>query len=196
MKFLFPISIIVAAAILFFMVVNPSYDEVSKLRQDVSVYNTALSNSKDLLTTLDSLLVSYKDIKQEDKDRLEHFLPNTVNNIKFILEIEKSANLHSMPIKNIKFDTQAAQDTSSSSKTLVINNINDTKPYGTFSIEFTTERDYNTFVLFLKDIESNLRLVDVKSISFSVPPSANNKVGQPDSNIFTYNFKVDTYWLK
>jgi hypothetical protein len=197
MKFLLPISFILIAGVLFFTVTDPFFKDVSKLRADVSVYNTALDNSKELQKTLDSLVEKYRNIKQDDKDRLQNFLPNTVNNIKFILEIEHIANLHNMPIKNIKFEAQQASNPTSVNGNIVINNSADSKSYGVFPIEFTTEGNYDTFVAFLEDIEKNLRLVDVKSISFTVPPPASGRAGDLFSpNVYTYTLKVETYWLK
>jgi Tfp pilus assembly protein PilO len=200
MKFIFSISIIVISGALFFMVVNPLYSSVSSLRTEVATYNVALDNSKQLQETRDQLVDTYKRIKSEDRDRLEHFLPNTVNNIKFILEVERIANLHSMSIKNIRFDAHKPTETvtTANGNTTVItaNDPLTNLPYGTFPIEFTTEGDYDTFALFLKDLEHNLRLVDVKSLGFSVPPPTDKPVLGFDPNIYTYSLKVETYWLK
>ncbi len=195
MKLIFPISFILISGLLFFAVVNPLYGNVRVLRSDVTTYNTALDHSKELETTRDSLVDTYKNITEGDKDRLLHFLPNTVNNIRFILEIEQIANLHSMPIKNIKFDPGRANIQVPATGTVIASNDPSlSKPYGVFPIEFTTEGNYETFALFLKDMEHNLRLVDVKSVSFSVPPTQAG-VGV-DPNIYTYTLKVETYWLK
>ena len=184
---------------MFFAIVNPLYNEVSGLRTDLAIYNTALDNSTELQKTRDSLVDKYKNIKQEDKDRLEHFLPNTVNNIKFILEIEQLANLHNMPITNIKFDPQKLQSSAipNGGNIIAANDPSSALPYGSFPIEFTTEGNYETFIIFLKDIEHNLRLVNVKSISFTVPSVASlGSSGSSDSGAYTYSLKIETYWLK
>ncbi len=206
MRFIFSISILIISGILFFTVVNPLYSDVSDLRKEVAAYNLALNNSTELQKTRDSLVDTYKNIKEEDRDRLEHFLPNTVNNIKFILEVERIANLHSMSLKNIKFDPPKTGDskmmgtaggsTSTGGTLITTNDPSASKPYGVFPVEFTTEGNYSTFVLFLKDLEHNLRLVDIKSISFTVPNVDPKQGAQIDPNIFTYTLKVETYWLK
>ncbi len=199
MKFIFSISLIIISGVLFFSIVNPLRGDVSLLRTEVATYNAALDNSKELQKTRDDLVNTYKRIKVEDRDRLEHFLPNTVNNIKFILEVERIANLHSMSIKNIKFDVSKPTETKTTAngKTTVVTASDPSamSPYGTFPIDFTTEGNYDTFVLFLKDLEHNLRLVDIKSVGFIVPAPQKGGVG-PDPNIYTYSLKVETYWLK
>lgn len=194
MKLISSILFIVITVILFFVVIDPLYKDIKQLRTDVSTYNIALSNSTELQRTRDSLIDTYKGVKQEDRDRLAHLLPSTIGNIELILEIEKIANLHGMPIGDIKFDTKNLEDTSTTSNTN--NNIivaqadpKSNLPYGVFPMEFIIEGRYDTFIDFLKDLEHNLRLVDIKSISFSVPTTG-------DPNIFSYTLKVETYWLK
>jgi len=202
MKSFTPILFLIISIALFFVVVEPLRKSVSQLKTDITAYNIALGNSTYLQKTQDKLLEDYKNIKQEDKDRLERLLPNTVNNIKFILEVERLANQYSMPIKNIKFETPivASVNTGLQNNTLIISSDSKfSKPYGNFSIEFSTEGNYNSFTLFLKDLEHNLRLVDIKDISFSVPPALAVGATIPpgyNPDIYNYALKVETYWLK
>lgn len=193
MKALLPILFILISVAVFIFAVNPLYKEVKVLRGDIAVYNAALDNSTNLQKTEDSLIKSYNGIKQADIDRLNNFLPSTVNNIQFILEIERIGNLHGMPIKDIKFEARK-KDNSSADPNVVVSAIStDNRPYGVFPIEFSTEGKYETFVSFLKDLELNLRMADVKSISFNVP---NEVKSSEDASVYQYTIKVETYWLK
>ncbi len=200
MKFLFPIVSILIAGALFFVFVQPLYGNVSQLKTEVAAYSSALSNSASLQKTQDTLLSQYKNVQQSNKDRLNDFLPNTVDNIEFILQIEQIANLYNMPLKNIKFDaTQGATTAAApvSAGVLTSGAPGANLPYGTFALEFQTQGTYAQFTVFLKDLEHNLRLVDVKSISFEVPPPpAKGTVNPPDPNVYDFTLKVDTYWLK
>lgn len=200
MKILFPISLILISGILFFLIVDPLYNDVKELRMNVSTYNLALSNSTELQKSRDLLLEKYRNISQEDKYRLNKFLPNTVNNIKFILEIEQIANIHSMPLKNIKFEnkqrSQEEKTSSSGSNMVISSNKIDSTAYGVFPVEFITEGNYDSFVSFLKDLELNLRIMDIQSISFVVPNLVDKSNGGYDPNIYSYKLKVETYWLK
>lgn len=193
MKFIFPILFISFAVLAFIFGVNPWYQDVKELKSEIAVYNTALDNSTNLQKAEDELIASYNSIKQVDKDRLGSFLPSSVNNIQFILELERIANLHSMPIKDIKFE--AMRKSSTSTNTVVSSASADNRPYGVFPLDFTTEGSYDSFLLFLKDLESNLRLVDVKAVSFT-PPDTSVKAAEINPNIYRYTLKVETYWLK
>lgn len=202
MKLIFPTALIVVSGVIFFTVTDPLFDEVKQLKNEVSTYNIALSNSNDLQDTRDSLLDVYKNISKGDKERLEHFLPSTINNIELILEIEKIANLHGMPIKNFKFeeDNLSGGDSTSgstSNKNIIVKkDPSESLPYGVFPMEFVVEGRYDSFISFLEDLEHNLRLVDVKSIAFSVPSPSTNPGDTTDKSIYSYTLKVDTYWLK
>ncbi len=199
MKIFFPISIVTISVIIFFVVINPLYNNIKSLKNDVSTYNNALNSSTNLQKRRNSLLEKYRNISQKNKNRLDDFLPNTVNNIKFILEIERIANLHGMPLTDIKFEdrqNENSNNVSLGSKMVISNNISNSKSYGVFPVEFITEGSYNSFILFLKDIEHNLRIMDIKSISFAVPNSA-VKIGNGiNPNIYSYKLNIQTYWLK
>ena len=58
----------------------------------------------------------------------------------------------------------------------------------------TTRASYSNFVSFVKDLEKSLRVVDVNSITFSSTESVGTS--QASSDMYKYEFKVKTYWLK
>ncbi len=198
MKLIFPISFVVISLLLFIFLINPQYNDVKQLKADVSAYKGALDNSTELQGVRDSLVETYKNITKEDKERLEHFLPSSINNIELILEIEKIANTYGMPIKNIKFDTDILSGNDETELDTIV--VPDDKiknlPYGVFPMEFVVEGRYDTFMLFLNDLEHNLRLVDVKYVSFAVPSKDVATTEKINPDLFSYTLQVDTYWLK
>lgn len=198
MKLFLPISLIIVSIILLITIINPYFKDVSTYNEAITAYNLAIDSSSTLQKTQDALIEKYKNIKQNDKDRLDHFLPNTINNIKFILEIEKIASIHNLQIMNIKFrsDQPSSVEGAAAGNTSTTLAGSANTLYGIFPLEFTVDADYNTFLSFLKDLELNLRLIDVQTISFSVPASATKTVGGTDPNIYSYSLNVQTYWLK
>lgn len=196
MKLIFPILFILISVLVFIFGTNPMYKDVTLLRSGIDTYNKALGNSAELQNKQDVLLKDYNEIKQEDKNRLENLLPDSVNNIGLILEIERIANLHGMPIKDIKFEAKKKDTAPADPNIIVAEELIDRRPYGVFPIEFSTDGKYDNFVLFLKDLEYNLRLVDVKSVTFSIPDTSAKGEEYVDPNIYHYTLKVETYWLK
>lgn len=203
MRLIFPFIFIVLSVVGGFIYVKPLFSEVSSLRTDMASYEKALSNSKNLQKTRDNLITSYKSISPSDKERLNKFLPNSVNNIQLILEIQQVANKHNLSIKNISFKPPVAEpnpkEDTKDTKTTTNKNAKkkEVSPFGVFDLEFKTKSDYKTFTSFIKDLEQNLRLIDIVGISFTVPSTLQGK--QPadfDPNIFDFTVKIKTYWLR
>ncbi len=193
MRFIFSLSFIILAIITFFVFTKPLNQKVNSLKAEVLTYQDALINSNNLENLRDSLLVSYRDIKKEDIDKLNHLLPNTVNSIELVLEIEKIANNNGVYISGIKFGSSENKLTKSMDSSSDFMNEIDTLsalPYGEFLIEFNVDGNYQSFNRFLKELESNLRIVDIESMSFDVSNEENS------STDLSYKLKIKTYWLK
>ncbi len=178
----------------FLMFVNPMYKEVSLLKTEINSYNEALNNSNVLDNERDKLTKKFNSIDPADLDKLQKLLPDNVDNIRLILEIEKLASPYGMVLKDVRYDTEKKDD---STKTGVlqagqgISNLGNAD-YGVWTLEFSTEGSYKNFLNFTRDLENNLRIVDVSSIQFS---SINDTV-KNTSETYKYAFKIKTYWMK
>jgi hypothetical protein len=198
-RFIMPIVLIGIAVSVFFMFTNPLYNDISTLKTQVASYDEALTNSKTLENERDKLTAKYNTINPDNLIKLQKFLPENVDNIRLILEIEKIASPYGMTLKDVKYNTT---DTSTTPATAaVVQGGGVTKPaskdYGIFDLEFSTSGTYNNFINLTKDLESNLRIVDISSIAFSSDSSTT--VGAKvtsSSEIYKYDFKIKTYWLK
>ena len=190
MRSIIPIILIIASLGIFFLFVSPTYGDVSSLRANTVAYNNALTNSTQLQKVRDSLLSSYNSITDTDKNRLSDSLPNTVDNIQLILQLQQIASNHGMSLNNISFDTPTSDPNAATGASSTV-------PYGVFNLEFKTQGTYDTFVSFLHDLEQNLRIIDINSISFTVPPQTkNSSTNATDPNVYQYDIKIQTYWLK
>jgi Tfp pilus assembly protein PilO len=208
MRFITPIILIAISVTLFFMYANPLYNDISGLKAQVASYNSALSNSKMLESQRDKLTAQYDAMDPDNLARLQKLLPNNVDNIRLILEIEQIAAPYGMTLTNIKYDTT---DANANTATTVASAIpgggvakQQVSDYGTFNLEFSTSGSYDNFISFTKDLESNLRIVDISSISFSSTTTAPSASSSPSSSvsranspvIYQYDFNIKTYWLK
>lgn len=181
---------------IFFAYTDPVYKDVKELRVQVSSYDEALDNSKKLEEAKNALNEQYNAFTDEELTRLRKLLPDNVDNIRLILEIESVAVRYGMTINNVEFDV-ATRDANGKqieedSKDLKAAH----KDYGIFDLSFSTEGTYPNFVAFLADIEKSLRIVDINQIDFTSPD--NNPVqgfGKP-KDIYKYDISLRTYWLK
>lgn len=206
MKFLMPSLIIGVSVIGFFTFANPIYIEIGSLKAQSLSYDEALNNSKALETERDKLTKKYNTISKENLDKLSIMLPENVDNIRLILEIEKLAAPFGMVLKDIKYDSSVAEVTKTSPGGISAPGSaapSSRKDYGTWELQFKTSGTYNNFLNFMKSLESNLRVVDIASIEFSSidnqaisSSSQSSKNSIPVVPTYEYNFKIKTYWLK
>ncbi len=196
MRFLIPILLILVSGAGFFMLVMPKYEEISNLRNEVAAYDKALENARTLENERDKLVTKYSSINTSDLTRLQKLLPDNIDNIRVILEIEKLARAYGMDLKNIRYDDKV-EETEGEDKVVSAGSFaeDQNQEYGTWNMEFSTEGSYNNFLALTKDIERNLRLVDIVSVDFSSASSSSN-TARNSSDAYNYTFKIKTYWLK
>ena len=195
-----PIILIGIAITFFFTVTNPMYNDISAIKVQVASYDDALNTSKTLENERDALTAKYNAIDPNDLTKLQTLLPDNVNNIRLILEIEQIAAPYGMNLTNIQYDTGDDSTTGTTNATTVQGggaSAPSNQNYGTFDLAFSTSGTYDNFKNFTKDMESNLRIVDISSVAFSSDNAPSGVVVKPGSpEVYTYNFKIKTYWLK
>lgn len=187
-----PTILIGVSIALFFTFTKPLFQDIVLLREEMMAYNQALDNSKALENERDKLTQKYNAIGGENLNKLQKLLPEGVDNIRLILELEKLALPYNMVLRDVQYDA-TQKDSSVNSGVIQSEAINQNlrKDYGIWNLEFSTEGTYNNFLNFIKDLENNLRIVDIASVSFS-----SNSSSDILSDIYKYNFKIRTYWLK
>jgi Tfp pilus assembly protein PilO len=194
-QFIFPIILVGLSVASFLVFTNPTYKEIAGYRAQATAYNEALTNAKELQQVRDQLAEKYNAMPAEDIERLEKLLPNNVDNIRLIIEIERIASTYGMVIKNVKYDvstTAAASSNPVMTDGVEQQVLDQNRDFGTFSLSFSTEGNYDRFLTFLSDLERSLRIVDVKSIAFSSTESG--KTG--DTTSYKYDIEINTYWLR
>jgi len=197
-RFITPFILLGIAVASFFVLANPLYKDISVLRIEASSYDEALANSKALENERDKLTAKYNEIDPNNLIKIKKLLPGNIDNIRLILEIEQIAAPYNMILKDVKYSTVkedengAAEGSDTVLGATVLTQAS--QDYGIWDLEFSTAGDYNNFLSFLRDLESNLRIVDISSITFSSDVGA--KLNQSLPDIYTYSFAIKTYWLK
>jgi hypothetical protein len=170
------IVLILASFGLFFGYFDPTFGKIKEARVEKLEYDRALTKSEELRAERDKLLKKYNAIAPVDQDRLAKLVPDNIDNVRLIIDIDEMAKTYGMRIRNFKADASQKSDTIGK----------DSGAYGTLKLSFSTTASYTTFLAFLHDLERSLRLIDVVSVSFL--PN--------DAGLYDYNVSVKTYWLK
>lgn len=201
MKFLLPIINIIIAGALFFLVtdqmfVNAPLNEkpadktastggIRALKTRQVELNAAIAQAKELGKRINELNGQYNAISTEEKEKLDMLLPDYVNNIQLIIDVNGIAKGNGMTIKNIKVTTSEDKDSSGQTKkTSALSSKN--QNLGTMLLSFSVTGPYSAYKSFLADLASSLRIIDISSTSFNTD----------DKGIYNYNIELRTYWLK
>jgi hypothetical protein len=183
MKFLTPVILIVIAVGVFFTFTSKQYDKVKTLLNVNSDYNSAIENSRELLKVRDTLLSKYNAFEPEEIERLEKLVPDNIDNVRLIIDINGITSKYGVALKNVGISTGAEKD----SKTPTVSVGTQGKGYSAVLLKFSVTTTYENFLKILRDLESSLRIVDVVSVNL-------DSSGDPD--IYKYDVLLKTYWLK
>lgn len=190
-KLIFNLLLIGAAAGLFFLPkygISAKYEDIKSVQTQAKEYANANKSAKDLATKRDSLTNEYNQISDQEKKRLVTFLPDNIDPIRFILEMESIGRKIGMPIRGAKYTS--IKNVTNPQDTIATE---DTK-YSIFTFEFTTEGSYDNMYTLLESFNNSLRLIDVTNIT--VTPAAAAADSQRQADFFTYNVRLNAYWLK
>lgn len=194
-RFILPIVIIGISIIVFFTFTKPIYEDIPALTAEVNSYDEALNNSKALENERDKLTSKYNAISKEDLDKLEKLLPDNIDNIRLILELEKVAAPYGMVLKDVKYNAGESDSTSLATGGVAAGGAPRgavQKDYKVLTMDFSVSGNYNNFLNFTRDLESNLRIIDISSVTFSSEVDPKTNAG----GLYKYNFTIKTYWLR
>ena len=191
-KYLTSIILISLAVGVFVMFTNPFYNDISLLQAKVSAYDEALNNSKDLENERDKLTAKYNTVSADNLAKIKKLLPDSVDNIRLILEIEKLALPYGMALRDVQYSVVKEEPGAGSISNSSARGASTGAGYGAWELEFSVTGAYNNLINFTRSLESNLRIVDISSLQFTSTTSTT-----PNTGLETYRFayKVKTYWL-
>ena len=180
MRVIISIILIIASVVLFFSFTDAKYETVQELRAEDQQFDQALERSQELRALRNSLLDKYSMFPIEDLNRLNRLLPDNIDVVRLIIDIDSIADRYNMALEGISVG-EPTND--APSRTLGPS----TDTFGSVALSFTVGSDYQKFLAFLADMERSLRLVDVISITFG---------GLDQQGIGKYTVTINTYWLK
>jgi Tfp pilus assembly protein PilO len=176
MKKSLPFILIALAIATFVFFTDAQYGEVQELEKQKEENLTMLGLAQELRAKRKVLEDAYDEISAEDRRELEKLLPDTVDNVRLILAIDDVASQYGIG--------NDGNDNNSSA----VSSVDTSGSIGTIRLSFSVESTYKNFLSFMNDLESSLRLVDIKSL----------KVTQRnDEDVFLrFEVTLNTYWLR
>ncbi len=181
MRLILPLVLVIAAIGLFVMYTNPTYRGLKGVQGQVAAYDDALDKSQELKALRDKLQSARNAFSPEDEQKLVRLLPDQVDNIRLIIDINNIAARRGLSLTNVSLG-EVSQGSAAASALAVGPS---SEPLGSVSLGFSVIASYEDFLAFLQDLEHSLRILDVEKLSFD----------EAQNGKYTFDFTIRTYWL-
>ncbi len=204
---------------------KPTYKHAELTKQKVEKINEALEKARNIRNIRDKLSRRFNEFSEEKIEKLRKMIPDHVDNIKLILDMDGIASQYGMRLTDVKIDNKSSDRgatvddafDATASVGKIRTNSNEAKK--SLSISFNVKSTYDDFLLFLNDLESSLRIVDVEKITISAesvsqgsninqtPPDdgmdnltldgtrVDSGAQNTDEPLYTFTLSLRTYWL-
>lgn len=165
------IFLILAAFFISWFGTRPLYEKIKTVKKEESGLNNFLREIKETRVLRDDLLAGYNTISGGDLERLKKILPLSPEKETLIAQFENLANIRGLVLKSVEIAESTTKDA---------------KIPKTVNISLVLSGGYEDFLGFIKDLEENLRIIDLEEIAF----------GASDKNIYEFSIKAKTYFLE
>ena len=167
---------------IFFGYVHPTWTGGIALTQAaIASDNQALAAASAYAAQQNTLIAARNAIDPTDLARLATLLPDSVDNVGIILDLNALAARSGLSLSNI--DVRSAANSSGTANGAVPSSAN---PVGSVDLSLSASGTYAAFQAFLSGVEESQRLLDVRDLL----------VKGSDTGIYTYQMTLRLYWLR
>lgn len=199
-----PLLLVVGAIGLFMGYTQPTYGgSVASLKEEIRGFDTALSAAEQFKQKEAELTQQRAALSQEQLARLEAFLPDSVDNVQLIVDLNSLAARSGVQLS--QFDIAESGTGSDSATTaaapqaagpdmdaapLTPSNttlaLQSSEPTESLELSVSATGSYAAFRTFLAGVEQSLRPLDVIELS----------VQDSETGVYTYDVTFRLYWLR
>jgi len=197
MSRILPLLALVFAIALFFLYVKPTFSgPIAATRTQIASYNDALAAADRFQQKEAQLTQQRAQIPADSLARLNDFLPDGVDNVQLILDLDALAARSGITLSDFNTTgnntttgtTPTATPTAPASTipTLGQQALSSGDPTDSLSLTFKATGTYSAFRTFLAGMENSLRPLDVTDL----------QVTQSDTGVYSYAVTTRIYWLR
>lgn len=169
---------------LFFGYIQPTWaGDIAATQRQIDSYDSALVAASRFSTNEAALEQKRNEIPQDKVDRLTTFLPDSVDNVQLILDLNALATRSGVTISD--FTTgETPNDTTQAAQGGFAGNAN-ASTIDSLTLSVRAVGSYDAFRAFLAGVEQSLRPLDVQVISIT----------DSETGVYTYDMTIKFYWL-
>jgi Tfp pilus assembly protein PilO len=199
-KIILSLILSTVAGIAIFGYVKPVYNDIKLIKAETAKYEKALKKASDIRALRESLLSQYSQFSDANRDKLKKLLPDDVDNVRLILDIDGIASARNIRIGSVKVQSNKKNsNTNVQTETSIgfTSVESDSQKYETLILQFSATAPYEQFKLFMQDLEHSLRIVDLVELNISQTSASSVSAGNTsDHSIYKFDVSIRTYWLK
>jgi Tfp pilus assembly protein PilO len=180
---LIPALIILIAVAIFFGYINPTYTgHVAALRTEIQGYDSALLAAKQFSEKEAQVIAERDAIPAEGLARIEAFLPDGVDNVQLIIDLNALASRSGLTLSNFDIAAVPTDKGQTGDKLSLVAE----SPYEYLDISVSAVGSYAAFKTFLRGAEWSLRPLDLVDLA----------IGESKTGVYTYEMTFRIYWLR
>jgi len=178
-----PFFILIAAVGLFFGYVQPTYkEEIAAQRAKIRSYDSALAAAATFREKREALIEQQNAIPQSDRTRIEGFLPDGVDNVQLIVDLNALASRSGMRLSD--FNIAEAEESQGVEPGRIA--LDAVQAVDSLEISVTAVGTYGSFRTFLAGVEHSLRPMDLVDLQIS----------DSETGVYNYAMTFRIYWLR
>ena len=181
-KILPALALLVALAILFGYVRPTMNGSIAQAKSSIAFDDQALAAAAQYQSQQTSLASARDQIDPQSLEKLAQFLPDSVDNVGLILDLNSLASRSGLSLSSI--DVMSASGPGGTQSQPVTGPAQD--PVGTLSLSISAAGTFSALQNFLLGIERSARLLDVEDLV----------VRGSDTGVYNYSMTLKLYWLR
>ena len=172
---LIPIALVLISIGIYFLYISPTYNgSIATTQAQIAGYDSALTASAAYTTKENQLASERNAIPGDQLNRLGTFLPDSLDNVQMILDLDALAARSGLVLTNFSTTIPTPDSTQAKGNTSQV------------EIGVSATGSYAALQTFLLGIEHSLRLIDLISLG----------VKESDSGVYTYQMTFHLYSLQ
>lgn len=202
MSRLIPFIALIFAVALFLLYVKPTYSgPIHQTRAQIQSFDNALAAAQRFQQKEAQLTQARTQISPDSLDRLKEFLPDGVDNVQLILDMDALAARSGVTLSDFSIEGEGSDDAAQNGAAAASPDagimpgeplvgadgvLTSSSPIDSLNLTFNATGTYDAFRTFLSGMENSLRPLDVMDVS----------VDESDTGVYTYAVTVRIYWLR
>lgn len=173
---------------LFFGYIQPTWSgDIAATKSQIASYDSALLAASRFSTNEAALEQKRNQIPADKIDRLNAFLPDSVDNVQLILDLNALATRSGVTISDFTTGDTPNDGSSNSGQTAQggLTGNASASAIDSLTLSVSAVGSYDAFRAFLSGIEQSLRPLDVEVITIS----------DSETGVYTYDMTLKFYWL-